>query len=379
MGGHAFLADFRPEFNATVVERLEQAGAVLLGKLNLTEGAMGGYHRQSRIPVNPWREDLWAGASSSGSGVATAAGLCFASLGTDTGGSIRFPSMANGIVGLKPTYGRVSRYGVLPLSETLDHVGPMTRRVADAAAVLNVIAGHDANDPTSLQVPVPDMLAQIDRGIDGIRFGYDGSYAADGAEPGLVAAIETALGKLESLGGQVVDVRMPSFSPELLGGTWFTICAYEAATAHASKLAAHAEEYGDYFREFLAFGESVTDEQYAAAAAVRSDFSAQFREVLGQVDALVCPSGGAPFPLPREVQYGGMGGFDEYMPKVQMHFTAPANFAGTPTLSQRCGFSDEGLPYTIQFMGSALSEPSLCRIGYAYEVATDWHDQRPGI
>lgn len=377
MGGHVFLSDFRPEFNATVVERLEQAGAVLLGKLNLTEGAMGGYHRGSRIPVNPWRDDLWAGASSSGSGVATASGLCFASLGTDTGGSIRFPSMANGIVGLKPTYGRVSRYGVLPLGETLDHVGPMTRRVADAAAVLNVIAGHDANDPTSLQAPVPDMLAEIDRGIDGVRFGYDSSYASDGVEPGLVAAIETALGRLESLGGRIVDVRMPSFSPEQMGETWFSICAYEAAAAHATNLAAHAEEYGDYFREFLAFGESVTDEQYEAATAVRNDFSAQFRDVLGQVDAVVCPSGGVPFPLPHEIQYGGLKGFDDFMPKVRMHFTIPADFAGTPTLSQRCGFSDEGLPYTIQFMGSALSEPALCKIGYAYEAATDWHNKNP--
>ena len=155
MGGMGVLKDFVPDYDATVISRLESAGAVLLGKLNLTEGAMLGYHRDFDIPVNPWNADYWAGASSSGSGVATAAGLCFASLGTDTGGSIRYPSMANGVVGLKPTYGRVSRYGVLPLSETLDHVGPMTRRSADAAIMLEAIAGHDINDATSLRDPVP--------------------------------------------------------------------------------------------------------------------------------------------------------------------------------------------------------------------------------
>lgn len=187
MGGMGVLKDFVPDYDATVISRLESAGAVLLGKLNLTEGALLGYHRDFDIPVNPWNADYWAGASSSGSGVATAAGLCFASLGTDTGGSIRYPSMANGIVGLKPTYGRVSRYGVLPLGETLDHVGPMTRRSVDAAIMLEAIAGHDVNDTTSLQDPVPDMLANIAAGVDGLRIGFDRPYATDGTDAGLVA------------------------------------------------------------------------------------------------------------------------------------------------------------------------------------------------
>jgi amidase len=172
-GGLKVLDGFIPEFDASVVAKLKAAGAVLLGKLTTTEGAMVGYHRDFDIPVNPWGEELWAGVSSSGSGVATAAGLCFASLGTDTGGSIRFPSTANGIVGLKPTYGRVSRYGVLPLAESLDHVGPMTRSVRDAAIVLEAIAGHDVNDPTSLEVPVPRMLDEIGRGVQGLRIGFD--------------------------------------------------------------------------------------------------------------------------------------------------------------------------------------------------------------
>jgi amidase len=204
------LDDFVPEFDASVVAKLKAAGAVLLGKLTTTEGAMVGYHRDFDIPVNPWGEELWAGVSSSGSGVATAAGLCFASLGTDTGGSIRFPATANGIVGLKPTYGRVSRYGVLPLAESLDHVGPMTRSVRDAAIVLEAIAGHDPNDPTSLDVPVPRMLDELGRGVEGLRIGLDRAYALDSVDPGLASAIEVALGELERLGVQVVAFRSPT-------------------------------------------------------------------------------------------------------------------------------------------------------------------------
>ena len=206
MGGLGVLADFVPDYDATVVTRLDGAGAVMLGKLNLTEGAMVGYHRGFEIPVNPWGADLWAGASSSGSGVATAAGLCFASLGTDTGGSIRFPAMANGIVGLKPTYGRVSRYGVLALAESLDHVGPMTRRTADAAVVLQAIAGFDPNDQTSLREPVPNMLDELERGVDGVRIGFDRRFATDGVDADLVAASDEALALLERLGAQIVDV-----------------------------------------------------------------------------------------------------------------------------------------------------------------------------
>ena len=196
MGGMAIYRDFVPDFDATVVKRLDQAGAILLGKLNLTEGAMVGYHPDFEVPRSPWDPDLWPGASSSGSGVATAAGLCFGSLGTDTGGSIRYPSQTAGIVGLKPTYGRVSRHGVLPLAPSMDHVGPMTRRVADAAAMLQVIGGPDPNDPTTLDVPVPDLFTTLDAGVKGLRIGYDATFSTEGVDPRLVTAIENALGQL---------------------------------------------------------------------------------------------------------------------------------------------------------------------------------------
>lgn len=378
MGGSGALSDLVPEYDATVVTKLKESGAVLLGKLNLTEGAMGGYHADFELPVNPWQEELWAGASSSGSGVATAAGLCFASLGSDTGGSIRFPSMANGVVGLKPTYGRVSRYGVLPLAESLDHVGPMARTVGDTAIVLQAIAGHDPNDPTSLNEPVPDMLGEIGRGVSGTRIGFDAHYAMDGVDPNLVASIEAALEVLDELGAEIVTVEIPEF-PASLVDAWFAICSYEAHRAHAATYPSRADRYGPYFREFLEIGSGVSDESYANASRARNELSDQFRAVLETVDAVACPSGGAPFSMPAAVQYGGMAGFDPYMPNVLFQFTLPADFAGTPTISLPCGARPDGTPQTIQFMGRALSESMLCRIAYGYERATEWHTRHPTV
>ncbi len=378
MGGSGALSDFIPDYDATVITKLKESGAILLGKLNLTEGAMGGYHPEFELPVNPWDEDLWVGASSSGSGVATAAGLCFAALGTDTGGSIRFPSMANGVVGLKPTYGRVSRYGVLPLAESLDHVGPMARTVNDAATVFQAIAGHDPNDATSLNERVPDVLSEMRRGVSGTRVGYDARYATEGVDPDLVASIEAALGVLEGLGAEVVTVEMPEF-PQALVDAWFAMCSYEALRAHATTYPSRASEYGAYFREFLEIGSGVTDEAYADASEARSEFSGRFRALLETVDAVACPSGGAPFAFPAEVQYGDMAGFDPFMQNVLFQFTLPADFAGTPTISLPCGATADGVPQTIQFMGRSLGESMLCRIAYGYEQATEWHTRHPSV
>jgi amidase len=378
MGGLAVRKDFIPDYDATAVSRLEEAGAVLLGKLNLTEGAMGGYKRGFDIPVNPWNAGYWSGASSSGSGVATAAGLCFASLGSDTGGSIRFPSMANGIVGLKPTYGRVSRYGVLPLAETLDHIGPMTRSTADAAIVLQAIAGRDTNDSTSLKEPLPDMLARLDAGIEGLRIGYDRDFTSEGIDAGLVASIEQALNTLQSLGAKIVEVSVPEGTKQIQD-TWFAICSYEAYSAHAATFPSRADEYGPHFREFLEGGAAVTDEQYAAASQHRAAFNQQFNALLESVDTVVCPSGGFTFALDTEILYGGNEQLQPLFEAVQMYFTIPADFAGTPALTVPCGFSESGVPFAFQFMGRRLSEPMLCRFGHAYEQATEWHQQHPPV
>lgn len=386
MGGLKVLRDFVPDFDATVVAKLQAAGAVLLGKLSLTEGAMVGYHRDFEIPVNPWGDEYWAGVSSSGSGVATAAGLCFASLGTDTGGSIRFPATANGLVGLKPSYGRVSRHGVLPLAESLDHVGPMTRSVRDAAIVFEAIAGHDPNDSTSLQVPVPNMLAELGRGVEGLRIGFDRAYALDGVDPGLAAAIELAVAELQRLGAEIVDVQLPDVSK--VHAAWATVCAAEATEAHREFFPSRADEYGDYFREFLEFGSSVSEADLASARQVGREIGEGFLAVLSTVDAVLSPSGGMPFKIPPGLQYGSMTEwrqtFGQIMEtlaieKAMTSFTFPHNFAGAPTLTVPCGVTSDGLPYSMQLAGSPLSEAMLCRIGHAYEAATQWHKRHPDV
>lgn len=378
MGGLSVLKDFIPDFDATVVSRLEAAGAIILGKLNLTEGAMAGYHRDFDIPLNPWDADYWAGASSSGSGVAVAAGLCFGALGSDTGGSIRLPAMANGIVGLKPTYGRVSRYGVLPLAETLDHVGPMTRTSADAAIMLQAIAGYDANDATSLKDTVPDMLAGLEGNISGFRVGFDPDFMNQDVDPGLVKAMEQALTVLEHLGATIIQMKMPP-DTRPMDDLWFEYCAHEAAIAHKNTFPSRADEYGAYFREYLELGTAFTAEQYADATVQRQQFNSNFYAVLANVDAIVFPSGGTSSAIKRGLQYGNIEETEPSYVGFVPATLSPADFAGTPTLTVPCGLSGSGIPYSLQFMGARLSEARLCQIGHAYESATNWHDLHPPV
>jgi amidase len=363
MGGSQALADHIPSFDGTVVARLKAAGAVLLGKLNMTEGAMGGYHPKFDAPVNPWRADLWAGASSSGSGVATAAGLCFGSLGSDTGGSIRFPAAACGTVGLKPTWGRVSRYGVLPLAESLDHVGPLTRSVADAALMLQAIAGPDVNDPTALPDPVPDMLAGLALGVKGIRIGFDEHYATHEIDTELADAVVEGIKLLAALGAVIVARRLPDM--DAYAAVWPTLCSAEAVFAHERTYPSRQDDYGPWFRGWLEKGARVTGAEYARAQASRAECVGHLRRAFDGIDVLVCPSMSAPpHPVTREVLYGPLP--DNRAPKFQ-RFTAPFDFSGAPTLSVPCGLNRAGVPLSIQFIGKALSEPLICQVGHAYE------------
>lgn len=378
MGGMAVYRDFVPDYDATVVARLKAAGAVLVGKLNLTEGAMAGYNPSFDVPKNPWGTELWAGASSSGSGVATAAGLCFGSIGTDTGGSIRFPSMANGIVGLKPTYGRVSRYGVIPLAESLDHVGPMTRRVADAAAMLQAIGGPDPNDPTTLQEPVPDLFSAIDAGVKGLRIGYDPAFASEGVDPRLVTAIENALGQLAAMGAEIVDVTMPAGSTGVTE-PWSAIAAAEAAEAHSEYFPQRADEFGPFFREFLEAGAALSEEQLQAARAFRADYTARMNELLGTVDAIAMPAGNVTTAVSEETLRGGMQDIEPVAGHLRQYFAIPADFSGAPALTLPCGYTEESVPLGMQFMAVPGGEAMLCRIGHAYEGATGWHNRHPDV
>ena len=388
MAGTSILANFIPDHDATVVTKLSQAGAVLLGKLNLTEGAVSGYNPARDVPINPWREDLWPGVSSSGSGVATAAGLCYGSIGTDTGGSIRYPSAANGIVGLKPTYGRVSRYGVFPLAESLDHVGPMVRRAGDAAVMFEVIAGYDSNDSTSLRDPVPHMLDELNKGVQGLRVGFDQRFATEGIHPEQSTAIRSAVAVLRQLGAEIVDVQIPDVTEARK--IWDVLCRKEAVIAHAAYFPSHKDEYGPYFREFLEMGAAVKDADYAKAVQYRNDFTTKYRALLSTVDALVYPAlvGGA-FSITSEAQYGSMADYNaardkfrnSYNPPLGVTFvyTFPTDLAGTPTITLPVGFSSDGLPLSMQIGGQALSEPMLCRIGHAYEEATGWYQKHPNV
>jgi amidase len=379
MGGLKVLQDFVPDYDATVISRLQSSGAVLLGKLNLTEGALSGYHRDFPIPVNPWAQELWTGVSSSGSGVATVAGLCFASLGTDTGGSIRYPAMANGIVGLKPTYGRVSRYGVLELAGSLDHVGPMTRSVKDAAILFEAIAGADNKDATSLHEAVPRISDSLATEITGLTIGVDEHYLSAGTDPGLVDAIHAVIKVLKHLGAEIVEVTMPSSDPMELRNAWLPICAYEAHKAHAANYPSRAEDYGGYLGDALHLGGQMSAADYGAATELRHRISREFESVLEQVDAVICPSGGSVFAADRELQYGDMETLKPLIQHFQGQFTIPADLAGTPTLTVPCGFSDQGHPYAVQFLGRRLSELKLCQIAYAYEQATPWHQRHPNL
>ncbi len=377
MAGTKVFSDFVPDFDATVVARLEAAGAVILGKLVLCEGAFGPYFPGFQVPVNPWDSTRWSGVSSSGSGVATAAGLCFASVGTDTGGSIRYPSAANGCVGLKPTYGRVSRYGVFALAASMDHVGPMTRTVEDAAIMFEAMAGPDPHDSTSLPDPVPSVRAELGRGIAGLRVGFDRRYATDNVDPDVAKAMDDVLAELTRLGATIVAVNMPDVSK--VGSAWLDLCAVEALAAHAKTFPSRASEYGPGLRAALESGQRVTPAALAAAAKVRSEVTASLERMLNTVDCLVCPS------MANTARVKEADPFDEetdesWSEQVRNDIhTQPFNFSGSPTLSLPCGFSADGLPLSVQFVGRRLSESVLGRIGHAYEQATPWHSKHPAI
>ena len=375
MGGAKVLRDFVPDFDGTVVRKLNDAGAIMLGKLNLTEGAMAGYNPEFDIPVNPWGADRWAGASSSGSGVATAAGLCYGSLGSDTGGSIRFPAAACGTVGIKPTWGRVSRYGVLALGESLDHVGPMTRSAADAGIMLQALAGHDPNDPTSLWAAVPDMLAGLGQGVAGVRIGVDEEYIGGGDVDAEVAeAVLAGARLLESMGARLVPVQMPDTLP--YSRAWGVLCSAEAAVAHRDTFPSSADDYGPWFRGWLEKGHGYTAVDYAAASLVRLECNGVLAGIFDDIDVLVCPSmTGVAHRVSPEELYGPMGDEDEW---TWGRFTIPYDFNGAPTISLPAGLNSAGLPLSIQFIGKHLAEPLLVQVGDAYERATE-HNLRPGV
>ena len=360
--GTSVYADHVPDYDATVVSRLAAAGTVMLGKLKLTEGAFSRHHPTVEIPQNPWGKNLWTGVSSSGSGVATAAGLCFGSLGTDTGGSIRFPASSNGVVGLKPTWGRVSRYGAFPLAYSLDHIGPITRTVDDAAAMLQIIAGLDPNDPTSSAKPVPDYFLANERELKTLRIGYDAAYVEEDTSPEHVVAIKDAMDVLRDLGCEIVPVNMPWHATS---ENWALTTGVEAAHAHRETFPERRDEYGA-IAGLLDLGLSVTAETYMQIELERRNLIAQLSAMFSQCDVMICPSMPL-YGLPNE----GSPETDaaEEGLAAMLKFTAPFDYSGSPTLSIPWKSIDGGVPASVQLVGPDLGEHLLIELGRALESA----------
>lgn len=371
--GMAIHRDFRPDHDATVVVKLAEAGAVSLGKLQLTEGAFGAHHPEITRPVNPWRADAWTGVSSSGSGVATAAGLCFGSLGSDTGGSIRFPSTANGITGLKPTWGRVSRYAVFELAGSMDHIGPMTRSAIDAAAMLGAIAGADPNDPTASPEPVPDFLAGIDGGVRGLRIGIDRALMSV-ADEDVRAVTEEAARVLGGLGASIVPVTVPSV--DWIVAEWVTLCAVEAAVAHEATFPSRADRYGPVLRGLLERGRSVDGLTISKIWTARQNFSGALAHLMRDIDLLLVPA------MNRAAQTWAMMEASGREPREiagRLRFTAPFDLSGSPTITLPGGFTASGMPIGFQLVGRHFDEALVLRAGHAFQGATDWHTKRPPV
>jgi len=372
--GTTIFKAFTPSFNATVVERLEDGGAVLLGKLQMTEGAYTSHHPEVAPPLNPWNTDYWVGSSSTGSGVATALGLCYGSLGSDTGGSIRFPSATCGLSGIKPTWGRVSRYGVFPLADTLDHVGPMTRSVADAAAMLGVIAGADRNDPTTYKAAVPDYLESIGDGIRGLRIGIDRGYATDGVDGQVVAALVEAERVLVGLGATIREVRFPDY--QKLVSQWIAMCSVETAAAHADTYPTRKSEYGPDLAALIEQGLATKGIEIARINLERLRFSRELSELFKAVDVLLIPT--MPVPIPSLELMKAYGEDPNVLLSI-LRFTAPFDFSGSPTLTLPNGLDAAGMPLSMQLVGPHLSEDVLTRAGHAFQTATSWHRRRPPV
>ncbi|MFA4085146.1 amidase [Mycobacteroides salmoniphilum] len=369
--GMPIYAYYLPAYDATVVSRLKDAGAVLLGKLAMTEGASGEHAPGVIPPVNPWNRDHWVGASSSGSGVATAAGLCFGALGSDTTGSIRYPCAANGLTGLKPTWGRVSRYGVFPLAESLDHVGPMTRSAADAAAILRAIAGHDRNDPTTLTTEVPDYLATLGPRLDGLRIGIDPAYNETGADPATIAMISDVCRTLKRLGAQVKDIRVPDASELITAGV--ASCAAEAAIAHASTYPARAKEYGA-LAKLLDVGRAATGVEVMTAQHARLSFTGALAVLFTDIDLLLTPT--QPPSNLTIARINQLWATPEGT-ALMWRFTEPFNMSGNPSITLPGGFTADGLPLTFQLVARHADEALLFRAGHAYQQVTNWHKHHP--
>jgi aspartyl-tRNA(Asn)/glutamyl-tRNA(Gln) amidotransferase subunit A len=370
----AVRAEHVPSQDAIVVERLTAAGAIIIGKTNTHEFAYGPISAPTR---NAWDGTRIAGGSSGGSAVAVAAGMCTAAIGTDTGGSIRIPAAFNGVVGLKPTYGRVPKSGVAPLSWSLDHVGSLTRTVADAASVLSVIAGRDRSDPTSVREPVGDYTSGLQAGVQNMRLGLPQNYFREVIETEVLDLVDAAALHLGELGAHLIEVTIPDV--ELSVVAELGILLPEASAYHQGDLRRVADLYGLDVRTFLELGELYLATHYVNAQRARAVVKKGMRSCFEQVrlDALLVPA--VPM-LPPEIGrdtivYPDAG--EQSVIGALFRACSPFNLSGQPVLTVPCGFSKHGLPVGLGIVGRPFAEATVLRIGNAYEQSTSWHERRP--
>jgi aspartyl-tRNA(Asn)/glutamyl-tRNA(Gln) amidotransferase subunit A len=367
------MVDHVPAEDGTVAAKLAAGGAVLLGKLSTHEFAIGGPSFDLPFPParNPWNRDHFSGGSSSGSGAAVAAGMVRVAMGSDTGGSIRSPAAYCGIVGLKPTYGRVSRRGVFPLSYTLDHCGPLSWSVEDTALTMQVIAGHDPLDPASADVPVPDFAAELGGGISGLKLAYPRSFFAsvDGISPEVIAGIDRAVQDLTRLGASVAEIKLPDF--ELFNACGRLILTAEAYAVHEENLNKRGADYGRLAYQRMMPGAIVSAADLIQALRMRRELYEAVARVLEDHDAIVTVNALAPairldaFPLEATLRTPG--------------HTIPFNVSGHPALAVPTGFAKNGLPIGMQIVGRPFDEPTVLRIGAAYETVAQWTEKRPQL
>jgi aspartyl-tRNA(Asn)/glutamyl-tRNA(Gln) amidotransferase subunit A len=368
------LANHVPDHDATVVERLRTAGAIVVGKSNMLEFAYAAVHPDYGPTPNPWDPTRSSSGSSSGSAVAVAAGMGYGSIGSDTGGSIRLPAAYCGIVGLKPTYGRVSRHGGIPVSWSADHFGPITRTASDAAALLGAIAGEDPRDPTSGRVPVPDYVAGLDGGVAGKRIAINDLYLRHHVEAAVLAMVEQAIATLERLGARVEEISLPP--PSEAVAALLAILMPEATVYHLPWLREQPESYSAAVRERLELGAVTPAVSYIQGQQVRRRIIEEFLTAMEPVDLLVTPTG----PTAATLLEGDLITGNEADPQVLaalIHFCGPFNLTGFPAVSIPCGFTPGGLPIGMQLISKPWQEGPILAAAHAYQQATDWHRRLP--
>lgn len=368
------LLDNVPAADCVVEAKFKAGGAVLLGKLATHEFAIGGPSFDLPFPParNPWNLEHFTGGSSSGSGAAVAAGLVRTAMGSDTGGSIRGPAFYCGTVGLKPTYGLVSRRGVFPLSYTLDHCGPLSWTVEDAALTMQVIAGHDPLDPASADIPAADFAGGLARDLAGLELAYPRSFFVDmeGISPDVIASLDAAAHQLARLGAKVEEVTLPDF--ELFNACGRVILTAEAYAIHEQDLLSRPLDYARYTYQRMMLGATLSAADLTQAFRMRRELATVVNNrILGTYDAIITANGLTPAPRLDE--------FPADVPPKMTLQTMPFNVTGNPTLAIPTGFSKSGLPLGMQIVGRAFDEPTVLRIGAAYERATRWIDERPPL